>query len=129
MIALDTNVLIRFLVADDRAQAERARNLITANPVYISPTVLLESEWVLRAAYGFAAPDIGRYFRAFLGLANVTVGEPHAVATALDGYDFGMDFADALHVALAGPATRFASFDKALIKKAKGRTVVPVIAP
>ncbi len=48
MIALDSNVIIRLLVADDAVQGERARKLISENEVLIATTVLLECEWVLR---------------------------------------------------------------------------------
>ena len=53
IIALDTNVVVRFLTNDDAIQARRARRLIEQNEVVIPLTVLLEAEWVLRAAYGF----------------------------------------------------------------------------
>lgn len=54
MVAVDTNVLVRLLVNDDARQARRARALFEREEIFISPTVLLESEWVLRSAYGLA---------------------------------------------------------------------------
>ncbi len=48
MLAIDTNVIVRYLVADDREQARRARELIDGGRVFIATTVLLETEWVLR---------------------------------------------------------------------------------
>ena len=42
MIAIDTNVVVRFLVNDDPEQATRARRLIEAEDVFLSTTVLLE---------------------------------------------------------------------------------------
>ena len=73
MIAVDTNVLVRFLVRDDAKQAGRAASLIRANAVWISKTVLLETECVLRSLYasrrecgrGVASP--GRAADDFLG--------------------------------------------------------------
>jgi len=53
MIAVDTNVLVRFLVRDDAKQAARAAALIQANEIWVCKTVLLETEWVLRSLYGF----------------------------------------------------------------------------
>lgn len=50
MIAIDTNVLVRLLVADDPAQSSRARALLETQDVWIGPTVLLEAAWVLDAA-------------------------------------------------------------------------------
>lgn len=40
MIAVDTNVLVRFLVRDDEVQAARAATLIQANENWVSRTVL-----------------------------------------------------------------------------------------
>ena len=51
MIAIDTNVVVRFLVNDDPEQAQRARRLIESEDVFLSTTALLETEWVLRVAY------------------------------------------------------------------------------
>ena len=58
MAALDTNVLVRFLVRDDAAQGEAAANLIrsgvrSGNALFIPVTVALELEWVLRSAFNF----------------------------------------------------------------------------
>lgn len=49
MRALDTNVLVRALVQDDAAQGRRAEAFLSAQPVYVPVTVILESEWVLRS--------------------------------------------------------------------------------
>jgi len=48
---------------------------------------------------------------------------------ALDWTRKGMDFADALHIARAGRCRAFLSFDKGLVKRAKGMTPIPVQAP
>jgi predicted nucleic acid-binding protein len=54
MIAVDINVLVRFLVRDDAMQATRAAALTRADEIWVSKTVLLETEWVLRSLYGFS---------------------------------------------------------------------------
>ena len=57
MIALDTNVLVRLVTGDDAAQAKRAAARIdTGDAFFVSLTVALELEWVLRGAYKLA-PD------------------------------------------------------------------------
>jgi predicted nucleic-acid-binding protein len=118
MIALDTNVVVRFLVNDDPAQFRRAHALIARGDIFIAPTVLLETEWVLRAGYRFRPPDIRRFLRALLGLPGVTTHDPIRIARALDSYDSGLDFADALHLALSDRADTFATFDALLIRRA-----------
>lgn len=112
MIAIDTNVLVRLVVADDAAQARRARKLVESNEVLVPASVLLESEWVLRHAYGFTAAQIAGAFRRLLGLPNVAPDSPSAVARALDACDAGLDFADALHLAMAHGASHFFTFDR-----------------
>ena len=53
MLGIDTNVVVRLVVADDADQTRRARKLIEQalsreEPVPVSLQVLLECEWVLR---------------------------------------------------------------------------------
>lgn len=129
MIALDTNVIIRFLVNDDTAQFRRARALIARGDVFIASTVLLEAEWVLRSGYGYGPKDILRFFRALLGLPGIMTGDPSRVARALDAYEAGLDLADALHLALSDEAESFATFDLRLMRRARGRPGPKVIAP
>ncbi|MFX8316487.1 PIN domain-containing protein, partial [Acinetobacter baumannii] len=59
MRAIDTNVIVRFLTADDATQAAVARRAIEAGDIFIPTTVLLETEWVLRSGYGFSSEAIG----------------------------------------------------------------------
>ena len=125
MIAIDTNVLVRLLVGDDAAQARRARHLVGSADVVVSASVLLESEWVLRSAYRFDPSAISAAFRGFLGLPNVAIDAPATLAQALDAYDAGLDFADALHLAAAHKVTAFYTFDAKLARGAK--TGVPPV--
>lgn len=129
MIALDTNVVVRFLVNDDKTQGPRARALIARGDTFVGVTVLLETEWVLRSAYGFPAAEIARFFRALLGLPGMRTDDPERISRALGGYEAGLDFADALHMAFADGAEAFATFDRRLARRAKRfggmRMVVP----
>lgn len=103
-----------------------ARAAIEAGDIFISLTVCLESEWVLRSGYGFAP---GRIADGLAGLPGVTVEAPMVLATAIDWMRDGMDFADALHLARAEGYSDFLTFDKKLIRAAKGRSPVPVKSP
>ena len=55
MIGVDTNVLVRAVIADDAQQAAHAARFLRArdetNPAFINPVVAAEFVWVLRAAY------------------------------------------------------------------------------
>mgnify|MGYP006153907789 CR=1 FL=1 len=63
MRAIDTNVLVRFLTADDPRQAQAARGVIEAGKIFIGTTVVLETEWVLRAGYRLSSPEIAAALR------------------------------------------------------------------
>ena len=129
MRAIDTNVVVRFLAGDDKQQAKAARAAIAAGDIFIATTVVLESEWVLRSAYGFEPTQIAAALRGIAGLPGVTIEEPIVLAQALDWMETGMYFADALHLAKAGDCDAFLSFDRKLAKAAKGQATIPVLAP
>ena len=128
MIAVDTNVIVRFLVRDDASQADRAEELIRGSETWISKTVLLETEWVLRSLYDFAPQSLAGALRALAGLSTVRLEDPGAVARALDWFERGIDFADALHLASAGNARQFATFDRKLARQARHATQVDAVS-
>src|SRR5690349_16758599 len=101
MLAIDTNIVVRYLVADDPAQAARARKLVDNNDVLVCTTVMLECEWVLRSVYGFSALQCAKALADFAGLPRVTLEDPATVAKALGWVRQGVDFADGLHLAKA----------------------------
>lgn len=129
MRAIDTNVIVRFLTADDAAQAAAARRIIEEGDVFISSTVILETEWVLRSGYGFSAKAIEAALCGLAGLPGVTVEDPPVLAAALDGMAQGMDFADALHLAKAEGCSAFLTFDRKLAAAASDWSPVPVMIP
>ncbi len=114
MLAVDTNVVVRFLTRDDPPQFAKADALIRDNDVYACATVLLETEWVLRSVYRYSQNRIVEALTDFLGLPHVTVEDPAAAAKALKWAGFGMDFADALHLARSRHCDAFISFDRHL---------------
>ena len=129
MRAIDTTVVVRFLTGDDPAQAARARGLIEAGDIFVATSVLLETEWVLRSAYGFATDRIVQALRDFAGLPGVTLEDPLLAARALDWAAQGLDFADALHLGRAEGCTAFMSFDRRLARAAARLSDIKVLAP
>ena len=77
MIAVDTNMLVRVVTNDDRAQARRALRRMQSDRVWISRTVLLETAWVLRHAYGLDGPSVGRALATLANIPSVEL-EDHA---------------------------------------------------
>ncbi len=119
MLAVDTNVLVRYLTRDHPGQAARAKQLLDDNDVLVATTVLLESEWVLRSRYGIGRSETIAALRAIAGLPRVSLDDAALVATALAWAAHGMDFADALHLAGAEHCEAFVSFDRRLAAAAK----------
>ena len=129
MIALDTNILARYLLDDEPVQARAARRLLAdAKAEYWIPvTVVLELAWVLRKADAPRAVIMVRV-RGLLSLRNVRAQNADLVFQALGWAAQGMDLADTLHLALSGKADRFVSFDEALVKQARKLGVQPPVS-
>ena len=128
MRAVDTNVVVRYLTGDDPGQAARARAVIDAGDVFVSTTVLLESEWVLRSVYGLSRTEVAAALRAFAGLPGLSVESPAVLSEALDHAERGMDFADALHLAAAARCEALLTFDLRFIEQA-GEVPVRAMEP
>ena len=129
MLAVDTNVIVRFLTRDDARQFASADTLIRTENVYVCATVLLETEWVLRSVYGYAPTRIAAALHDLVALPRVTVEDPAAVAQALKWSADGMDFADALHLARTQQCEGFVSFDRRLARTASSVAGLTVRAP
>jgi predicted nucleic-acid-binding protein len=112
LIALDTNVLVRCLTLDDPSQVPAAKALLAhRDGVFVAKTVLLELEWVLRAAYRLTRLGIHSALGKLLGLPNLTMESPAQVRQALDGYALGLEFADTLHLAASPVDEGLFTFD------------------
>jgi predicted nucleic acid-binding protein len=129
VISIDASVLVRFVVNDDREQARRARALVKSFDVFVTTSVLLETEWVLRSNYKITGQKIFDALRAFLALPRVIPEDEKAAQAALDWAGQGMDFADALHLAGSSECEVFASFDRGLSRIAAKVGALTVRAP
>ncbi len=129
MIALDTNLLARLLLRDDKKQHARVVDLLASKQDFTAPiTVMLELVWVLEVN-DCGPDDIVRGLHLLLGLPNFKPPQIEALRQALLGYAQGLDFADALHLALSHSSLELATFDKAFARKAgKLGLVPPVVA-
>jgi len=114
VLAIDTNIVVRYLTEDHPEQSPIARTLITDNSIWVSTTVLLEIGWVLRSAYGFSKQQILDALAAFSDLPQVRVQNPDHVVKGMAWARMGMDFADALHLAAAQTCDGFVTFDRKL---------------
>lgn len=122
MIAIDTNVLVRLLVNDQPMQGKASQKLFESQDIFIPDTVLLETEWVLRAALDLSRAEICAALRRVCGLRNVAVSDGQLVAQVIDWHEAGLDFADAFHLALSKGQDTFKTFDANFIKQARKHT-------
>jgi predicted nucleic-acid-binding protein len=119
MLAVDTNVVVRYVVGDGGVQFAKAVDILENNKVSIALTVVLEVEWVLRDAYEFTRAEVLSALEKLSGLPTVTLAQAGIVRKAMALAARGLDFADALHVAQSEECAAFVTLDKQPIRKAK----------
>lgn len=130
VIAIDTNVLVRFLVRDNDAQYRASHRLFSTEDILIPDTVVLETEWVLRYAYELEPAIIGDALRRIFGLPNVHLANGRRIAQAVDWYVNGLDFADALHLVTSqGDSASLKTFDTDFIRRARKLAAGDVARP
>lgn len=105
MIAIDTNVLLRYLLADDAPQFAKAKKLvINNNPILITDVVLVETVWTLTGKrYEFDRGNICEVLRLLMGDGGFVFEDNQVIWSALRDYEKStpvrgksLDFADAL---------------------------------
>lgn len=134
MIAVDTNVLLRYLLNDDAAQVDTAASLIKGDDtVLITDVVLTETLWTLSGKkYRLNKDQLAGVVHALFEEPNVRFEDGAAVWMALNDYleSDGADFADVLIInkaqavakAQGGPFSGSYTFDKAAQKLQGART-------
>lgn len=128
MIAIDTNVLVRFFTGDNKKQMQKAIELIKNNHIFISKTIILETEWVLRYCYQYQRKQIATALRSLLYLQNVSIEDTEAFELALNKYEEdSFDFADILHIASSLKTDKFFTFDRKLANKAKSVKEITIL--
>lgn len=107
MPALDTNVLVRYVVRDDPRQTREASEFITQfagreRAIFVPASVILETEWVLRSVYGFGRDAFIRVLVSLLETREIEIGDEDAIEIAMHFYrEHRVDFADCMHAAMA----------------------------
>ena len=106
MPTLDTNILVRYLVADDKKQFQSAKTLIESAdeeaPLFLPLSVVVELEWVLRSLYSFDKPTLITTFNQLLGTQELVFQDEDIVEVAMSLYtENNTDFSDCLHIATA----------------------------
>ena len=99
MIALDTNVLVRFLTQDDDAQFQIAADLIEGCtrdvPGYVCREVMIELVWVLERAYKYSREEIAEVLLSIVTASQLAVENAQDIGSVVNLYrKEGYDFAD-----------------------------------
>jgi predicted nucleic-acid-binding protein len=131
VIGLDTNVVVRYIVQDDREQARAATTLIETqctvdDPGFVSTVVLAELVWVLERAYGYARARVADVLAAILTSVEIKAEQPDIAHAALVSYRDGpADFADYLigRIDAAHGCEATATFDKRSAKSGFHRLI------
>lgn len=89
MKAIDTNVLVRFLVNDDRIQGKKARDILESaekkgDILFIPMVVLMETIWVLDSVYDFPRNEIIHAIELVSQMAAITLEKPDTVLKFID---------------------------------------------
>ena len=124
MIAIDTNILVRYITQDDLQQAEAAENLLAIynnkpQSIFINNIVLCEFIWVLEKGYKYTQQQISSTIRIILSTEEFAFEYHNVLWLALEEYELkNTDFSDSLISKLnhnLGYKQTF-SFDKSAIK-------------
>jgi len=124
MLALDTNVLVRYLAQDDAKQSAVATHFIEqrlgpAERGFVSLVALLETVWVMESRYDASAALVADIVGDLLDTASLEVQDAAAVRVALQRYRAGsVDLHDCLIVSLAEQRkARVVTFDAKAAKR------------
>lgn len=122
-IGLDTNVLVRFVMADDPAQSSVAcsmlQSLSSRSPGFISLVSLAEFTWVLHSKYRQPKPEIVKWLSTFLESPEIVIESEEVVSQAVKSYGSGnAHFADCLieRTGNANGCRETVTFDKTAAK-------------
>ena len=113
MAALDTNVLVRWLTNDDAAQCAAVARLFDdaigqGVRLFVTTTVMLELEWVLRSRYRYNKPQVLAAMNALLDVTALEFQTETTLEQALWLFKQtgSRDFADCLHIALVSQVSQ-----------------------
>lgn len=98
MKALDTNVLVRYLVQDNPAQSAKANEIVEREEsLFLNCIVLCELVWVLESAYQYEREVIADVLEKILITKQFEIDGKEEAWMALSDYDSSRaDFADCL---------------------------------
>lgn len=125
MIGVDTNILVRYIMQDDREQSRLAVEMLdaltTERPGYVSAVALAETSWVLASTYGASRGELATAIEALLAADVLIIEHSSSAHYALAVCRAtSADFADAFIAAINQQAgcDETVTFDKGAAKRA-----------
>lgn len=126
MIALDTNVLARWILRDDAEQAEIAESVLSG-PCWVGATVFLELGWVLLNSAKLSRAAVFGSLTVLLDMPSLQIERSTDLRWALGRFESGGDFSDMIHLATIAEVDEFATFDRKLARLAGADMRVPIM--
>lgn len=127
MIGIDSNVLLRFILADDPAQFEVAKGFINersmADPAFISLLVFAETCWVLRRRYKYGNEVIAAAFRQLLAAEELIFEDEYYIDELVaEDTPLNFDLSDHVvaHIAVRSGCSKIVTFDAKAAKRIPG---------
>jgi predicted nucleic-acid-binding protein len=131
MIAIDANIILRYLLLDDVKQTPLATAIIEGDEALIIPiSVIMEVCWMLRLKL-HTKSEIIHLLSELAGQPNINLQAANAIAKSFELAEEGLDLADALHHCLlevtndAKSVTAFYTFDKVFAKRGQKLKLKP----
>ena len=123
MIALDTNILVRYFTQDDEPQFRTVLRLLSSNTAqyFVCDLVLAETDWVLRSLYDWTPDEVADAFARITAIHNLHFEDEARLRASLKALREGADLADELIVrhSRSRGCSHFVTFDKAIAKRHK----------
>jgi predicted nucleic-acid-binding protein len=127
---IDTNILVRILLRDDPLRLVEIDALVDGGGLFVPLTVLIETEWVLRAVYKLNRERVNSVLFGLTRIAGIAFEDHARVVWACERHADGADFADMIHVLACRDQQDFLTLDGTLARHAghDAPTAVAILA-
>ncbi len=96
----DANIILRYLLEDDKMLSEKSREIVDRNNIYFPFEVCAEVVYVLEKVYSVPRENIRNALILLIGYRNISTNDKAVLEKALEFYHIkNSDFVDALLVA------------------------------
>lgn len=127
MNSIDTNVALRFLLNDVPLQSNKAKQVLSNSPVYLSDVVVTETVFVLEKSLGYPRKAVAALIRVLIAVPGLVLSD-HLLPDVIEMYERkgSLSFVDcyaAIEARMFG--AKLYTFDKKLITQGGSHVVAP----